>query len=251
MKNETRGAAATDSPTADALPATSPAGRAVGDMVAEAAGPTDGPGDLLPPGEAHTVDELLPDHDNANKGTERGTALIEQSIRRLGFARPIVATAKGQIIGGNKTLEAAVNAGLVKVRYVDSVGGEVIVHRRRDIDDIDTPEARELALADNFLHDASFDDVLVVKRHAEAHGIDIENVGLNEEEFKALLKRAVVEERQEQDPTAGLDPGDGRYVTQHGVIVVCPDAELQKGVFEDLMTRYGDTPGFEVRIVNT
>lgn len=206
----------------------------------------------MPKGQAHTIKELTPDHENANKGTSRGLGLIETSIRRRGFGRPLFATASGQIIGGNKTLEAAVNAGLVKVRYVDSVGGEVIVHRRLDIPDIDTAEARELALADNFIHDASFDpDAAVVKRHAEAYDIDIENVGLSEQEMKDLLKRAVHEDEKQQQRDARREDQTG---SGQGVLVVCPDFDAQQAVHADLEQRYGrgdGKPGYEVRIVKT
>ena len=45
-----------------------------------------------------TIRDLTPDPSNANRGTERGSALLETSIERYGLGRSIVADRNG--VGG-------------------------------------------------------------------------------------------------------------------------------------------------------
>lgn len=88
------------------------------------------------------------DSQNFNEGTERGSFAIERSMREYGFARPIVAAADGTIIAGNHAFQTAEKIGIKKVRYIETSGDEIIVHKRTDLDSND-PRARMLALADN------------------------------------------------------------------------------------------------------
>jgi site-specific DNA-methyltransferase (adenine-specific) len=100
------------------------------------------------------IADILPDRRNANKGTARGSAMLEQSLRKYGAGRSIVVDRDAETIGGAKTLEAAAALGL-PVRVVQSDGKELIVVQRTDLDlDTDT-EARELAIADNRIGEAS------------------------------------------------------------------------------------------------
>ena len=93
--------------------------------------------------------ELTLDDQNANKGTERGSYLITESLREAGPGRSIVVDKNGKVIGGNKTLEAAIAAGL-HVTVIPSHGESLLVHQRMDLDldDPDSP-ARKLAYLDN------------------------------------------------------------------------------------------------------
>ena len=93
--------------------------------------------------------QLIFDEHNANKGTERGKELLEQSVTELGAGRSILSDKNGQIIAGNKTLAAAQKAGL-KVRIVPSSRDELVVVQREDLDLSDPAgEARRLAYLDN------------------------------------------------------------------------------------------------------
>ena len=93
--------------------------------------------------------ELTLDDANANRGTERGSFLIAESLRRGGAGRSIVVDKHGKVVGGNKTLEAAVAAG-IPITIVRSRGDTLIAHQRDDLDldDPDSP-ARYLAYMDN------------------------------------------------------------------------------------------------------
>jgi site-specific DNA-methyltransferase (adenine-specific) len=100
------------------------------------------------PGDERAV-RLQPDPDNANAGTERGETMLADSIRRYKIGRPIVADRHGRIIAGNKTFNAATEAGIRAVRYVHTQGDELIVHVRDDLDLSRDVEAMELGIADN------------------------------------------------------------------------------------------------------
>jgi len=95
-----------------------------------------------------TIADLTPDARNANKGTVRGRAMIEQSIRECGAGRSIVVDKEGRVIGGNKTLEVVEELGLPVV-VVPSDGKTLVVVQRTDLDLESDPRARRLAYLDN------------------------------------------------------------------------------------------------------
>lgn len=92
--------------------------------------------------------DLTPDDRNANAGTERGRAMVEESLRRFGAGRSILVDRNGNIIAGNTTHEAAIDIGLTDAVVVQSDGRKLVVVQRTDLD-IDSPAARALAVADN------------------------------------------------------------------------------------------------------
>ena len=97
-----------------------------------------------------TVFDYIPDDHNANLGTPRGLAMLEDSLSQDGAGRSIVADKNGKIPAGNKTLEAAVNAGIERVIEIETEGDAIIVHKRRDWDlDDPTGSARRYATRDN------------------------------------------------------------------------------------------------------
>ena len=101
--------------------------------------------------------DLTPDAKNANKGTERGTGMLEQSLRNYGAGRSILIDAKGRIIAGNKTVQEAGAIGMDKVQVVESDGSTIIAVQRTDLDLERDPKARELALADNRIAEVNLD----------------------------------------------------------------------------------------------
>ena len=94
------------------------------------------------------ISELIPDHANANKGTERGRYALEASLRQYGAGRSILLDKNGRIIAGNKTVEVAADVGLDDVLIVQTDGTKIVAVQRTDLD-IDSPEGRGLAYADN------------------------------------------------------------------------------------------------------
>lgn len=93
--------------------------------------------------------DLSPDSRNPNKGTERGRAILEDSVRRAGLGRSILTDAEGNIIAGNKTAEVAVDLGLEDAIVVPSDGSALVAVRRTDLDLSEGGLARELSILDN------------------------------------------------------------------------------------------------------
>ena len=98
--------------------------------------------------EVVSVDDLIQDDHNFNKGTEQGQQLMERSFRELGAGRSILLDENGNIIAGNKSHEAARKAGIKKVRVIETTGDELVAVKRTDLD-INSKEGREMALLDN------------------------------------------------------------------------------------------------------
>jgi hypothetical protein len=95
-----------------------------------------------------SLTDLTPDDRNANAGTERGRAMVEESLRRYGAGRSILVDRNGHIIAGNTTHEAAIDIGLTEAVVVQTDGRKLVVVQRTDLD-IDSPAGRALAVADN------------------------------------------------------------------------------------------------------
>ena len=94
------------------------------------------------------ISDLTPDDKNFNKGSEFGASLIEKSFRKFGAGRSILIDKNNRIIAGNKSFENAMSIGIEDVQIVESDGTKIIAVKRTDID-LDTPQGREMALADN------------------------------------------------------------------------------------------------------
>ena len=94
------------------------------------------------------ISELIPDDKNFNKGTEQGKELIKNSLTQFGAGRSILIDKNKRIIAGNKSVENAVSIGMENVQIVESDGTKLIAVMRTDID-LDTPQGRQMALADN------------------------------------------------------------------------------------------------------
>jgi hypothetical protein len=95
-----------------------------------------------------TLSDLVLDDKNFNAGTETGQKLLEKSLRQFGAGRSILIDKNNRIIAGNKTVEQATNVGLKDVVIVETTGDKIVAVKRTDID-LDSPQGRELALADN------------------------------------------------------------------------------------------------------
>jgi hypothetical protein len=131
------------------------------------------------------ISSLRPDSRNANKGTLRGRALLEDSLRRYGAGRSILADKHGSVIAGNKTLEAAADIGL-PVRFVQTDGTELVVVQRTDLD-LDSDSGRSLAYLDNRVAELDLSwDVAELLADRDA-GLDLAAVGFDADELAELL----------------------------------------------------------------
>lgn len=130
--------------------------------------------------------DLTPDRRNANRGTARGRGLLERSLRQYGAGRSILADQHGNIIAGNKTLEAAADIGL-PIRVIETDGSELVVVQRSDLDLGTDKAARELAYADNRIAQLDLDWDVESLLADQANGLDLTGVGFSDDELALLL----------------------------------------------------------------
>lgn len=120
-----------------------------------------------------TIADLTPDDKNANRGTERGRAMLEDSIRSFGFLEAGTLDRNGRIIGGNKRTEVAAEVGLDEdIVVVDTDGTKPVYIRRNDLD-LDTHEGRAAAIALNRTAQVSIDFEPVTVKLLEESGVDL------------------------------------------------------------------------------
>jgi hypothetical protein len=131
--------------------------------------------------------DLATHQQNANRGTERGTQLLERSLRNLGFGRSILVDKNGRVIAGNHTTEKAVELGLEEVVVVRTKGDKVIVHQREDLD-LSDKRAVELALLDNRVAEVNLDwDAEILQALKENGEVDLRELGFSDAEIEKLI----------------------------------------------------------------
>lgn len=92
------------------------------------------------------VDDLKPDPENRRTHNPRNLSMIASALREVGAARSIVIDEDDRVLAGNGVTEAAGDAGISKVRVIETEGDEIIAVRRRNL----TPDQkRALAIYDN------------------------------------------------------------------------------------------------------
>jgi len=96
-----------------------------------------------------SINKLLLDEKNANKGTKRGRELLGKSLENYGAGRSVVVDRKNRVIAGNKTVEAARAAGMQSITVIETDGSSLVALQRSDLDLRKDKKARELAIADN------------------------------------------------------------------------------------------------------
>lgn len=113
------------------------------------------------------------DQRNANRGSERGRAILEQSLKEDGAGRSLIADADDTLIGGNQTSAVAAGVGLQRVIEIETGGDVLIVHKRRDVTlDKDDGKARRMAYRDNRSRDTAEYDPSIVAADAAAGLLD-------------------------------------------------------------------------------
>lgn len=134
------------------------------------------------------IADLTPDSQNPNRGTERGVYAVETSLERYGAGRSILVDARGRVIAGNKTLQAAADKGFA-VEVVQTTGDTLIVVQRTDLD-LDDPAgaARALSVADNRAGELGLDWDPVEMSALVAGGMDV-SAFFHEGELAAMLEQ--------------------------------------------------------------
>lgn len=141
-----------------------------------------------------SADQLTPWADNPRpEDNSESEQRVADSIRRFGFAAPIIARKEdGMIIAGHTRYAAA----------VDILGFDKVPVRFMDLD---PGEARLLALADNRLQELGVydgDALVRVLSGLEAEGLDLDAAGYSDADLNSILGRV----HQEETGDPGAEP---------------------------------------------
>tara|TARA_R100001509_G_scaffold160158_1_gene127565 strand:+ start:3448 stop:3948 length:501 start_codon:yes stop_codon:yes gene_type:complete len=151
-----------------------------------------------------SIKDLKSDHKNARRRTDRSAELIKESLQRYGAARSIVIDEDNRILAGNGTIEGAKEAGINRIRVIETDGDEVIAVRRTGL----TEEQKVgLALADNRTSDLSEWDQEMLNRLGEQHDISLF--------FSQDDLDGIIETEAEQLPPEDFDEVDDDITTEH------------------------------------
>lgn len=146
------------------------------------------------------ITDLHFDDRNINKGSEFGMSLLGKSITETGMGRSLLSDKHGNLLAGNKTLEAAAALGIDKVSVVETDGKEIIVVKRMDLD-INSERGIKAKILDNtvsvhnYVEDSEVVESLVEEAeivNTNAYGLKSRGVDENQVSFtasnKALIK---------------------------------------------------------------
>ena len=130
------------------------------------------------------IDSLRQDTHNFNKGNEQGQQLMERSFKELGAGRSILLDRNGNIIAGNKSQQAAIAAGIKKVRVIETTGDELVAVKRTDVD-IDSAEGRKMAFLDNLTTQVNltWDETELEAVQADVDGFEVADFGFELPDF--------------------------------------------------------------------
>jgi hypothetical protein len=156
------------------------------------------------------LDALTADPQNSNLGTERGREALAQSLREFGPGRAILIDRHGNIIAGNKTVEAAKRLN-IPLQVVKTDGDVLVAVQREDLDLTTDPRAKRLAIADNRVAEVDLAWNGNVLKKLQAEGLDLSAFWTGEE-FAA----------QFAEPTTGLTD-ENSVVEPAATDIVCGD----------------------------
>ena len=130
--------------------------------------------------EVVSVDDLIQDDHNFNKGTEQGQQLIERSFRECGAGRSVFIDKDNRLVGGNKAQKGFKAAGKKRVVIVDSDPDTLVAVRRKDVS-LDSAEGRRMALLDNLTTQVNlaWDPSEIEAVSSEIEGFDPSDYGID------------------------------------------------------------------------
>ena len=128
--------------------------------------------------EVVSIDDLIQDDHNFNKGNEQGAQLLERSFRECGAGRSVLIDKDNRLVGGNKAQKGFKAAGKKKVIIVDSDADTLVAVRRKDVS-LDSAEGRKMAYLDNLTTQVNltWDQTELEAVQADVEGFDIADFG--------------------------------------------------------------------------
>ena len=136
-----------------------------------------------------SAEELVPWEENPRLNDGAAVEKVAASIKRFGFAAPIVARSEDKmVIAGHTRLKAAIELGLdkVPVRFVD----------------LDPADARMLAIADNRVREEASWNIGALPNilaALELDGLDLGDLGFGLSELDAIMGRADPDEKSPEE----------------------------------------------------
>ena len=130
--------------------------------------------------EVVSIDDLIQDDHNFNKGNEQGAQLLERSFRECGAGRSVLIDKDNRLVGGNKAQKGFKAAGKKKVIIVDSDADTLVAVRRKDVS-LDSAEGRKMAYLDNLTTQVNltWDETELEAVQADVEGFDIADFGVD------------------------------------------------------------------------
>ena len=166
------------------------------------------------------------------RDNDKAVPEVVKSIKRFGFASPIIASPDGQIIAGHTRLKAALELRMpeVPVRFMD----------------LEPDEAHLLALADNRVGEiADWNDDLLgdVLRELEGDGVDLKDIGWDVDELAELLGHndpLPADEPEESGADLDAIPDEIPAITKPGEVVTLGKHTLHCGDCLEVMRSMPD-----------
>ena len=190
--------------------------------------------------EVISIEELQQDDHNFNKGTEEGGKLMKDSFSELGAGRSILIDKNGRIIAGNKSQKAAIEAGIKKVRVIETTGDELVAVKRTDVD-LDTALGRKLALADNLTTQVNlaWDQAEMATVQDEIAGFDPEDFGFEYDDIDEAAQMYDDDQFEQdfnsiknQDAVYPLIP---KYDEKHELFVIVSSNEVDSNYLREIL----------------
>lgn len=191
------------------------------------------------------VTDLVFDDKNFNKGTEYGKALLDKSMQKFGAGRSVLLDKNNRLIAGNKASETFGELGNEKVVIVETTGDTLVAVKRTDID-LDTPEGREMAMADNATAKAD------ICWDNDTIGEVSEELGIDPGDWGVVMEGGIGDETAEVGSSERASSQEGEYLTFAGKKVLMTDEEKENLLarFEEYVSETGFQFGFVTSLLN-
>lgn len=190
--------------------------------------------------EVVSIDDLIQDDHNFNKGNEQGAQLLERSFRECGAGRSVLIDKDNRLVGGNKAQKGFKAAGKKKVIIVDSDADTLVAVRRKDVS-LDSAEGRKMAYLDNLTTQVNltWDETELQAVQADVEGFDIADFGVDIEDLPQVTFPGDKNAGEDVNPDDygeefTLPEGDKSPFQQMTFTLADAEAELIKGAIETI-----------------
>lgn len=189
--------------------------------------------------EVVSVDDLIQDDHNFNKGTEQGQQLIERSFRECGAGRSVFIDKDNRLVGGNKAQKGFKAAGKKRVVIVDSDPDTLVAVRRKDVS-LDSAEGRRMALLDNLTTQVNlaWDPSEIEAVGSEIDGFDPSDYGFDPSQLEVAGMGDETTSQQKDPTNSELDvDGFGDKIKMVLELSIEEHAFVQQRLSQDGMTK--------------